>query len=126
MTFEHIRSLAHHVFFHPFEEYGALATNIVPGLVVGVVALVVAMCVGGMRAPRNLDHRTDGPGRQNAGVGADPIGTSWAEIIDDLFDRDDRALGAEHRLLLNADDAFQEDIAFTVRLLRMDHRTIGA
>ena len=49
-----------------------------------------------------------------------------AEIVDDLLDRDDRALGREHRLLLHADDAFEQHVAGAVGAQRMDDRDVGA
>ena len=47
------------------------------------------------------------------------------EVLDDLLDRHDRALGREHRLLLHADDAFEQHVAAPVGLLRMDDRHVG-
>ena len=47
------------------------------------------------------------------------------EILDDLLDRDHRALGREHRFLLHADDALDQHVARPVGLLRMDERDVG-
>ena len=42
------------------------------------------------------------------------------EAVDDFFDGDDGAPRGEHRFLLNADDALDEDVALAIGLLRVD------
>ena len=56
----------------------------------------------------------DDPARQDHGVGAER-----AEALNHLLDRHHRAFGAEHRLLLHADDTLDQDVAFGVGLLGM-------
>ena len=70
-----------------------------------------------MRAARHRGDRRHGPGRQDHGVE-----DARAEVVDDLLDRDDRALGGQHRLLLHADDAFEQHVAVAVGALRVDDR----
>jgi hypothetical protein len=47
------------------------------------------------------------------------------QIVDDLFDGDDGALGGKHGFLLHADNAFDQHIALAVGLLGVDERDIG-
>ena len=42
------------------------------------------------------------------------------EAVDDFLDGDDGAPRGEHRFLLNADDALDEDVALAVGLLRVN------
>ena len=44
------------------------------------------------------------------------------ELVDELLDGDDRALGGEHRLLLHADEPPQLHVAATIGLLGVDDR----
>src|SRR5579883_969358 len=97
---EGFRPLLEHIGFHPGQEAVAVARDRVPFLVIGVIALVVTLGIGRMGAARHADDGVDGPGRQDHG-----IEVAWAEVVDDLLDRDDRALGGKHRLLLHPDDA---------------------
>src|SRR3981081_94982 len=62
---EGVRALVEHVCLHPGEEAVAVARDRVPLLVIGIVALVVALRIGGIRAARNADHCGHGPGRQD-------------------------------------------------------------
>ena len=52
------------------------------------------------------------------------FGLRGAEVVDDLLDRDDRALRGEHRLLLHADDALDEHVAVAVGAQRVDDRDV--
>ena len=108
-----------HVLAHPGEEGVAVAGDRVPGLVEGVGALVVAVGVGRVGAARHLGDRGHRPRRQDHGVGA-----ARAEIVDDLLDRDDRALRGEHRFLLHADDALEQHVAGAVGAQRVDDRHV--
>ena len=54
------------------------------------------------------------------------IGVAGPEILDDLLDGDDRALGRQNRLLLHARDAFQQHVALPVGSERMDDGDIRA
>src|SRR3954463_2182037 len=65
---EGFRALVEHVCFHPGEKTVTVARDRVPLLVIGIVALVVALRIGGMRAAGDADHRGHGPGRQDDGV----------------------------------------------------------
>jgi hypothetical protein len=76
--------------------------------------------VGGPRAARHLGHARDDPGRQHDRVGP------RVEPVDDLLDRDERALRGEHRLLLHAGEAPQLHVAVAVGALRVDDRHVGA
>src|SRR5580704_2086952 len=60
--------LFEHVGLHPGQESVAVARDRVPFLVIGVVALVVALRIGGVRAARYADDRVDGPRRQDHGI----------------------------------------------------------
>ena len=69
---------------------------------------------------RPARHRADGgeaPAGDDAGVGVD---RERAQILHHLLDRDDRRPRREHGLLLDADDAFDEDVAGAVGLLGVD------
>src|SRR6266852_2564345 len=112
---EGLRPLVEHVRLYPGEERVAVARDRVPGLIIGVVALVVAVRIGGMRAARHADDGLDGPARQDHRIGA-----ALAEIRNDLLDRHERAFRGQHHLLLYADDAFDQHVAGGVRLERVD------
>ena len=104
----------------PGPERSAIARDGVPRDVERVVARVVAVRVrrpGAARGDRDGGHR---PRRQHDGVGA-----GARQRVHDLFDRDQRPPGGEHRFLLHADDAFEQHVAVTVGLLRVHDRDVG-
>src|SRR6478752_7956546 len=113
---EHTRSLLQHVRLHPGEKAVAVAGDRVPGLVEGIVALVVAVRIGRVGAARHTGNGADGPARQDHRVGA-----ALAEVVDDLLYRDERAFRRQHRFLLHPDDALDEDVAGAVGLERVNH-----
>src|SRR5712691_11722134 len=103
-----------------YKAWDAITRDRVPGLIIGVVALVVAVRIGGMRAARHAGDAADGPARQDHRIGA-----ALAEIRNDLLDRHQRAFRGQHHLLLHADDAFDQHVAGGVRLERVHHRDVG-
>ncbi len=114
-------ALGQHVLLHPLEEDRLVAGDLVPADVEGVVALVVALRVGGVGAARHHGDGRDGPGGEDH-----RIGVARAEFVDDLLDGHHRALGGEHRLLLNADNALEHDVALAVGLQRVDDGDVRA
>jgi hypothetical protein len=68
-----------------------------------------------------MSHGGDRPCRQY-----DKIGSGGDQFVHDLLDGDDRLLGRENRLLLDAGDPPHRDVAFPVRLLGVDDRYIRA
>ncbi len=110
----------HHVLLDPPLKAVAISRDGVPRDVERVVARVVAVRVGWMRAARHGDDGVDGPGRQDDRVRAEAL-----EAIDDLLDGDDRRPGGQDRLLLHADDALDEHVAGAVGLLCVDDRDVG-
>src|SRR5262245_20419642 len=107
---ESLRSLLEHVRLRPRQKAVAVAGDRVPRLIIGIVALVVAVRIGGMRAARHARDGADAPTRQDHRVGA-----ALPEIIDDLLDRHERAFRRQHPLFLPPDDAFAEPVAGAVR-----------
>src|SRR6516165_159116 len=93
---ERLRSLLEHVRLHPSQKAVAVAGDRVPRLIIGIVALVVAVRIGGMRAARHARDGADAPTRQDHRVGA-----ALPEILDDLLDRHERAFRRQHHLFLH-------------------------
>src|SRR6516162_11312865 len=83
---ESLRSLLQHVRLHPGEKGLAVARDRVPRFIIGIVALVVAVRIGGMRAARHASDRAYAPSRQDHGVGA-----ALPKILHDLLDGHERA-----------------------------------
>src|SRR5699024_2421674 len=92
---------------------------LVPGLVCGVVALVVSVRVGGGGSAG--DH-TDGV---NDPAGQEHLSGDGIEGLDDLLDRDQYTLGGQDGLLLDAGDAPQLYVAGMVGALGVDDRGVG-
>src|SRR5580765_5692682 len=90
---------ADHMPLHPLPEAVAVAADLLPGDVEVVVAVVVAVRVGGVRAERGLCDSVDHPARDDDAAGPQ------LEAVDDLLDGDERPGGGEHRLLLHAADS---------------------
>src|SRR4030081_1797432 len=111
---ESFRSLLQHVRFHPGEKTVAVAGDRVPGLIVSIVARIIAVRVGGMRTTRHAGNRPDRPARQDHRIAA-----GLADLLADLLDRDDRALRRQHLLLLHPDDPLQLHVACSVSVERM-------
>src|SRR5215210_4180166 len=106
---------AEHVALDPRCERVAVAADLVPGNVEGVVAVVVAVRVGRVRPTRRGGDRVDRPRRQ------DNRARPRLELAHDLLDGDDRAGGGEHDLLLDACDPPELDVAGPVCTLRVDY-----
>src|SRR5918994_7463817 len=95
----------------PGAEVTAVASDVVPRLVEGVVALGVAVRVRGMGPSRYLADGVDDPCREHDAV------LVRLEAVDDLLDGHDRSTRGEHRLFLHAADSPQHHVAAAVRLL---------
>src|SRR3712207_7261480 len=91
--------------------YTTLFRSGVPGLVEGVVAVVVAVGVGRVRPFRLDRYRVEDHGREHDLEGV------RLELVHDLLDRDDRAPRREDRLLLDARDAPDRHVPPPVHLL---------
>ncbi len=98
----------------------AVGGDLVPFEIGGIVARIVAVRVGRMRAAGHDRDGVDGPVRQDGQIGVQTV-----EIVDHLLDRHHDALGRQRRFLLDADDAFDQHVAFPVGLLRMDEGDVG-
>src|SRR5690348_2492344 len=109
-----------HVALHPSGKALALARYLVPSLIKGIVATVVAERVGRKSAASHFTHRTHHPSGQYHRV------RPGLKPLDDLFDRDDRAARREYHLFLHAHDAPQEHVASAIGLLRMNHGDVRA
>ena len=110
----------HHMFLDPPLKCFAISRDRVPGDIEGVVTRVVAMRVRRMGAARHDRNCAHGPRRQDDGVGADAF-----EALDKLLDRDDGRSRREDGFFLHADDAFEQDVAGAIGLLRVDDRDVG-
>src|SRR5713226_8796750 len=102
---------------HPAEKRLALPRDPVPGGVEGVVAPVIAVGIGWVRAARRLDDSIDRPMRQHRGVR-----TRNAQVIDDLLHGHNHVGRRERGLLLHPDNPFDEHIPRAVRSLRVNDR----
>src|SRR5215831_18282841 len=96
---ESLRSPLEHARLHPGPKTVAVAGDRVPRLIIGVVALVVAVRIGGMRTARHASDGAYAPTRQDHRVGA-----ALPEILHDLLDRHERTLRRQHHLFLHPDD----------------------
>src|SRR5262245_66013359 len=97
---ESLRSLLEYVRLHPSQKAVAVARDRVPRLIIGIVALVVAVRIGGMRAARHARDGAHAPTRQDHRVGAE-----LPEIIDDILARHERAFRSQHSFFLLYDAA---------------------
>src|SRR5918995_1747110 len=109
---------ATHVAVDPRIEVTAVASDVIPRLVEGVVALGVAVRVGGMGPSRYLADGVYDPCREHDAV------LMRLEAVDDLLDGHDRSARREHRLFLHAADSPQHHVAAAIRLLGVDDRDI--
>src|SRR5207253_9817651 len=107
-------------FVDPGGEGFTVAGNRVPGLVETVVTLAVTVGVGRMCAAWHVAYSAQGPSRQDTGI------HRCLQVVDDFFDGDDAAFGRQCRFFLHAEDAPEQDVAFTVGFLGMDHRDVRA
>ncbi len=109
----------HHVLLNPPLKTVTISRDRIPGDVERVVTRVVAVRVRGMRSTRHGDDRVDGPRGKDHGVRAEAL-----EAIDDLLDGHDRRPRSQDRLLLYADDAFEQHVAGAIGFLRVDDRHV--
>ena len=119
----HVRGAAVEV-VDPFAEPGLdrvlVAGDRVPVEVEAVVAVVRALDVRGMRAPRLDDDRIDDESRDDRPVRVGPD----HRLLDELLDDDDHAIGGEGRLLLAAEQAPHLGVATGRGALRVDDRHV--
>src|SRR6266704_1317544 len=104
---------------HPAEKRLALPRDPIPRGVEGVIAPVIAVGIGWVRASRRLDDSIDRPMRQHRGVR-----TRNAQVVDDLLYGHYHVGRRERGLFLHPDNPFDEHIPRAVRSLRVNDREI--
>src|SRR4030095_13951237 len=105
----------------PGQNRRVILGKLVPGQVRFVVAVVVALNIGRVRAVRLMyDGIDDQPGNQGTiGIGTDH------RFIDDLLHYDDDVLGGKRYFLLHAEQTPQLRVPLRIGALRVEDGDIG-
>src|SRR6266568_7704118 len=108
------RMVGEHMFAHPAEKRLAVPRDGVPGGVKGVVAPVIAVGIGWVRAARYFGDSAHRPMRQDRGVR-----TRNAQVVDNLLNGHDHIGRRERGLLLHSDDPLDQHVPRAVCPLRV-------